>query len=56
MEERTRLKEHLQSVNANEENLLNRIKCLEAEEGYAHAEVNLHALLTPEVLLTIDLI
>ena len=31
--------EQLQNVTSNEVNLLNRIKCLEAEEGYSHAEV-----------------
>lgn len=39
LEERTRLKEQLHNVTSNEINLLNRIKCLEAEEGYSHAEV-----------------
>lgn len=39
MEERTKIKEQLHEVTSNEINLLNRIKCLEAEEGYSHAEV-----------------
>jgi chromosome segregation ATPase len=39
LEERNRLKEQLHNVVSNEVNLINRIKCLEAEEGYSHAEV-----------------
>ncbi len=33
LEERTKIREQLHEVTANEVNLLNRIKCLEAEEG-----------------------
>ena len=39
LEERTNMRERLHEVTSNEVNLLNRIKCLEAEEGYSHAEV-----------------
>ncbi len=39
LEERTKIKEQLHEVTSNEVNLLNRIKCLEAEEVYSHAEV-----------------
>ncbi len=39
LEERSKIKEQLHEVTSNEVNLLNRIKCLEAEEGYSHAEV-----------------
>jgi hypothetical protein len=39
MEERIKIRAELHEVTSNEVNLLNRIKCLEAEEGYSHAEV-----------------
>ena len=37
-EEKTRMKEQLHEVVTNEVNLLNRIKSLEAEEGYSRCE------------------
>ncbi len=39
MDERAKIRAELHEVTANEVNLLNRIKCLESEEGYAHAEM-----------------
>eukprot|EP00094_Tigriopus_californicus_P001080 TCALIF_01045-PA protein Name:"Similar to Adpgk ADP-dependent glucokinase (Mus musculus)" AED:0.27 eAED:0.27 QI:205/0.53/0.35/0.64/0.92/0.85/14/0/1299 len=39
MEERTKIREQLLEVTRNEANLLNRIRCLESEEQYSHAEV-----------------
>lgn len=38
-EERNKIREQLLEVTRNEANLLNRIKCLESEEQYSHAEV-----------------
>jgi len=40
MDERTKIKAELHEVTSNEVNLLNRIKCLEADEGYSRTELD----------------